>query len=206
MQTGGASGAETGGAGASGESGEAGRPGGASGAAGAPPSTFLLGDFEDQSSVVEPEGYPPGYWYPADDSTGPVATMTFDAVTDRGDSRFVLHFAGGPTTDFGAFLGLDMPGPLFDASPYSYLSFWVRMEPAAELSVRFQNSRSQQYTAVVQADATWRKIQLPLSGFVSLVDGSVLDPVGIGHLQFWLANQNPAFHLYLDDVVLLRDP
>jgi hypothetical protein len=176
--------------------------GGTGGTGGSAPSTLLLDDFEDQNHEVEPDGW----WYPADDSSGPVALMTFDAITERGDSRFAVHLAAGPTTDFGAFLGLDMPGPLFDATAYSTLRFWTRLDPPGELSVRFLNSLGEHYATVVQADLTWREIQLPLSGFSSLTDGTMFDGRGIGHLQFWLPGTNPAFHLYVDDVWLLRDP
>jgi hypothetical protein len=162
----------------------------------------LLDDFEDQDT----RAVPGDWWYAEDDGTGPVKLITIDAITGRGESRFAVHVAAGPTTGFGAFLGLDMPGPLFDPTGYSHLSFWVRLDPPGELTVRFLDSRGEHYATPVQADTTWREFQLPLSGFLSLTDGAMFEPKGIGHLHFWLADANPAFNLYVDDVWFLRDP
>lgn len=172
------------------------------GAGGQATSTLVLDDFEDQDNAVEPDGW----WYSTDDGTGPSARMTFDAITGRGESQFAAHLAAGPTTGFGAFLGLDLPGGLFDATAYSSLNFWVRMEPPGEVSVRFQNPQADQYVQLAGADSAWRELQLPLSSFVSLEDGTALDPEGVTHLQFWLAGSQPAFELYVDDLRLLRSP
>jgi hypothetical protein len=131
--------------------------------------------------------------------------MTFEPVTGRGVSRYGAHVAGGPTTDFGAFLGLDLPGPLFDASDFSSLSFWARMEPEGELSIRFQVAEATQYLQPCALDATWREIRAPMAGFLS-PDGEELDPTAVTHLQLWVAGTRPAFDLYVDDVRLLREP
>jgi hypothetical protein len=161
----------------------------------------LLDDFEDGNHQA-----PGGWWYPQDDGTGPKALMTIDAVTGRGESRFTAHLAGGPTTGFGAFLGLDLPGGSFDATAYSTLSFWVRMEPPGEVSVRFQTPLTTQYAQSADAGSDWREIQLPLSGFELLPDGGAFDRQGTTHLQFWLPGRQPEFHLYIDDVQLLPSP
>jgi hypothetical protein len=164
----------------------------------------LLGDFEDQDNAVEPDGW----WYPIDDETGPTAQMTFDAVTDRGDSRFAVHMAAGPTSGWGSFLGLDLPGPIFDATGFSVLSFWARMEPPGELSVRFLNARGTHFQQVRGLDAVWREIRLPLADFVPVNEGSsdVITLNELTHLQLWAPDTRPAYDLYVDDVWLLREP
>lgn len=162
----------------------------------------LLDDFEDRDNAVEPDGW----WYATDDGTGPDARMTFDPITGRGESRFAAHLAGGPTEGFGAFLGLDLPGGLFDATGYASLSFWARLEPAGELSTRFQTPPGTQYEQVSNLDATWQELVLPFPEFLSRDDGTVLDPNGLTHLQLWVEGARPAFHLYVDDVRLIPAP
>jgi hypothetical protein len=162
---------------------------------------LLLDDFDDGDNAVEPDGW----WYVNDDGTGPPAKMTFDAVPERGVSQIAVHLAAGPTTGYGSFLGLDLPGGIFDATGFVLLSFWSRMEPAGELSVRFQSSRAKQYALTINLDATWQEVRLPIADFRS-VDGLPLDPTDVTHLQFWLADSRPAYDLLVDDVWLLRDP
>lgn len=193
-----------------GQSGVAGGTSGTGGAAGAAtnggsagaPAALLLDDFEDQNNAVEPDGW----WYANDDRTGPPATMTFDAVTGRGVSRFGVHLGSGPTVGYGSFLGLDLPGGLFDATGFAALSFWARLEPAGELSVRFQNSQGTQYEQVRTLDGTWREVRLPLADFRSNTDDTTFDLTDVTHLQFWLAGERPKLDLYVDDVWLLRNP
>jgi hypothetical protein len=175
---------------------------GSGGNAGSSSTSLLLDDFEDYNKNAPPDGW----WYPKDDGTGPPAVMTFDEVTGRGVSRFAVHLHAGPTSGYGSFLGLDLPGGLFDASAFASLSFWARMEPAGELSVRFQDSLSVQHVQVRDLDATWREIRLPLAEFRSNRDGALLDPTDIMHVQFWIADTRPAYDLYVDDVWLLPDP
>ncbi len=74
-------------------------------------------------------------------------------MTDRGDSHFAVHVAAGPTTGYGLFWKLS--GPIFDARRFSVLSFWARMEPAGELSVRFINARSIHFQQVRALDAAF---------------------------------------------------
>jgi hypothetical protein len=176
--------------------------GGMGGTGGQAVSTLLVDDFEDQNHKVEPDGW----WYAADDSTGPPALMTIDAITDREPSLFAVHVVAGPTTSFGSFLGLDLPGGLFDATAYSTLSFWARMEPPGEISVRFQDPPGTKYEQLCELDASWREFELPLSGFVSVDDGTALDPSKLTHLYWWNFGTRPAYHLYVDDVRLLVDP
>jgi hypothetical protein len=207
---GGQAGAESGGAGAggidvggsgAGGGGNTGQSGG--GGTGGAQGSLLIDDFEDQDPKVEPDGW----WYAKDDGTGPTAQMTFDAVTDRGDSHFVVHVAAGPTTGFGSFLGLDLPGPIFDATGFSVLSFWARMEPAGDLSVRFQNARVTQFQLVRTLDAGWREFQLPLADFVPVdAGGGAITLDELSHLQLWLPDTHVAYDLYVDDVWLLREP
>jgi hypothetical protein len=117
-----------------------------------------------------------------------------------------VHLAAGPTTGYGSFLGLDLPGPLLDASDYATLSFWARMEPAGELSIRFQNPQGMQFQQVRDLDGTWREVRLPLSDFVSVNDDTPIDLTDLAHLQLWLPDTRPAFNLYVDDVWLLPEP
>jgi hypothetical protein len=178
--------------------------GGLSGAGGvASDGPLLIDDFEDQDHAVDPDGW----WYAIDDGTGPDAQITIDAVTDRGDSRFAIRVAAGPTSGYGSFLGLDLPGPIFDATEFSVLSFWARMEPAGELSVRFQNARVTQFQQIRSLDATWREVRLPLADFVAVDEGDgdiTLDE--LTHLQLWVPDTHPAYELSVDDVWLLREP
>jgi hypothetical protein len=110
---GGAGGTVRGGDGAGG-GGNAGLSGcGGTGGEGGP---LLIDDFEDQDNAVDPDGW----WYAIDDGTGPAAQMTFEGVTDRGESRFAVHVTAGPTSGFGSFLGLDLPGPIFDATGVAF--------------------------------------------------------------------------------------
>jgi hypothetical protein len=164
---------------------------------------LLIDDFEDQNPAVGLDGW----WYAEDDGTGPPAQMTFDAVTDRGASRFAVHVAAGPTNGFGSFLGLDLPGPIFDATGFSGLSFWARLEPAGELSVRFQNPRVTQFEQIVALDAVWREVRLPLVDFVHVDGGDIAIALDeLAHLQLWLPDTHAAYDLYVDDVWLLREP
>ncbi len=164
---------------------------------------LLIDDFEDRDNAVDPDGW----WYAIDDGTGPSAQMTFDAVTDRGASRFAVRVAAGPTSGFGSFLGLDLPGPIFDATQFSALSFWARMEPAGELSVRFQNARVTQFQQVRALDGDWREVRLPLADFVPVdAGGGAITLDELTHLQLWVPDTHPAYELYVDDVWLLRDP
>ena len=164
---------------------------------------LFIDDFEDQDNAVQPDGW----WYAIDDGTGPLAQMTFDAVTDRGDSRFAVHVAAGPTSGYGSFLGLDLPGPIFDASDFYALSFWARMEPAGEVSVRFQTARVTQFEQVRALDAVWREVRLPLAEFVPVDDGGGAIALNeLTHLQLWVPDTQPAYDLYVDDVWLLREP
>ena len=170
------------------------------GGAGRVNGPLLLGDFEDGNPAVKPDGW----WYATDDGTGPPNAMTFDVGTGHA-SQIAVHVAAGPTTGFGSFLGLDLPGGKFDLTGFTALSFWARMEPAAELSVRFQTSATKQYVLPADLDGTWREVRLPIADFRSL-EGAPLNPSDVTHLQFWLADTRPAYDLYVDDVWLLVDP
>jgi hypothetical protein len=90
-------------------------------------------------------------------------------------------------------------------SSYATLSFWARMEPAGEMTVRLQNPQPLQYVFPAQVDGTWREFRLPIAEFRTF-EGTPIDPTDITHLQFWLADSRPAYDLYIDDVRLLRDP
>jgi hypothetical protein len=208
--TGGQAGAQSAGAGAGGTDaggggvgggGNAGQSGG--GGTGGEGGPLLIDDLEDQDKAVGPDGW----WYAIDDKTGPEAQISFDAVTDRGDSHFVIHVAAGPTTGYGSFLGLDLPGPIFDATGFSMLSFWARMEPPGDLSVRLINARSAHFQQIRALDATWRELRLPLADFVPVdAGGGAITLDEITHLQLWLPNTQAAYDLYVDDVWLLREP
>ena len=207
---GGQAGAQSGGAGAGGTDAGGGGAGGGSntsqsggGGTGGEEGSLLIDDFEDQDRQVGPDGW----WYPHDDKTGPEAQISFDAVTDRGNSHFVIHIAAGPTTGYGSFLGLDLPGPIFDATRFSALSFWARMEPPGDLSVRFINARSTHFQQIRALDATWRELRLPLADFVAVdAGGGAITLDEITHLQLWLPDTHAAYDLYVDDVWLLREP
>jgi hypothetical protein len=162
----------------------------------------LLDDFEDGDNAVAPDGW----WYPRDDGTGPTSVMTFDMISGRDPSLVAVHLGAGPTTGYGSFLGLDLPGPIFDVSGYSSLSFWAKLEPAGELSVRLQSSQGIQYVLTTQLDGTWREVKLPIESFRSNVGGEPLDPTDVTHLQFWFADTRPAYDFFLDDIWLLREP
>lgn len=176
--------------------------GGAAGNDAGAATSLLLDDFEDGDNAIAPDGW----WYAKDDGTGPRATLSFEMISGREPSRVAAHVAAGPTSGFGSFLGLDLPGPIFDASGYSSLSFWARMEPPGELSVRFQSSQPVQYVLSAELDGTWREVRLPIADFRSINDGTPFDPTDVTHLQLWLADTRPAYELYVDDVWLLRDP
>jgi hypothetical protein len=163
--------------------------------------TRLLDDFEDGDQVAGPDGW----WYPADDGTGPKALLTMDEVSGREGSLIAAHLAAGPTSGFGSLLGLDLPGGVFDLSPYHALSFWARMEPASELSVRFQSPQITQYVQLAAVDAEWREFEFAVAEFVA-ENGTAIDPSTVSHLQFWIADSSPAFDLYIDDVRLLVSP
>jgi hypothetical protein len=208
---GGQAGAQSGGAGAGGTGAGGGAVGGGGntnqsggGGTGGEEGSLLIDDFEDQDEAVGPDGW----WYAITDETGPPPQITFDAVTDRGDSHFVLHVAAGPTTGYGSFLGLDLPGgPLFDATRFSVLSFWARMEPAGELSVRFVNARSTHFQQVETLDTDWREFRLPLADFVPVDEGAGAITLNeLTHLQLWEPDTHAAYDLYVDDVWLLREP
>jgi hypothetical protein len=182
--------------------------GGSSGAAAAggvagaqPSSTRLLDDFEDGDYVAKPDGW----WYGADDGTGPESQLTMDEISGREGSLIAAHLAAGPTSGFGSLLGLDLPGGVFDLSPYAALSFWARIEPASELSVRFQSPQNTQYLQLAAVDTEWREFEFAVAEFVA-ENGTAIDPRSVSHLQFWIADSSPAFDLYIDDVRLLGSP
>jgi hypothetical protein len=189
------------GRGGAGGSGTAGRSGG--GGIGGEEGALLIDDFEDQDNAVDPDGW----WYATGDGTGPTPQISVDAVTDRGDSRFALRVDAGPTSGYGSFLGLDPPGPFLDATGFSVLSFWARMEPPGELSVRFLNARGTHFQQVRGLDAVWREVRLPLADFVPVNEGDGAIALNeLSHLQLWLPDTRPAYDLFIDDVWLLREP
>jgi hypothetical protein len=207
----GGSGADAGGGGAG--AGRAGADAGGAGAGAGTPSDgggagtdgpLLLDDFEDQDKNIVPDGW----WYPADDSTGPAAVLTFEAGTGHGGSVCAAHLAAGPTLGFGSFLGLDLPGPAIDTTRFTTLSVWVRMDPPGELSIRLQDFRPMmQFEQVREIDDAWQELRLPLAGFDTVnADGAVLDRSKVSQLYFWVLNARPAYDLYVDDVWLLREP
>jgi len=185
-----------------GAAGSGGTPAAGTGGSGGTPAAVLLDDFEDQDNAVEPDGW----WYVTDDGTGPEAIMSFDAISGRGASRFGAHLAAGPTTGFGAFLGLDLPGGVFDGTDYAELTFFARMSPAGELSVRFQDPLGTQYQQIVELGTDWQEFRLPIDAFVSTDDDTPINPAELTHLQLWLVDDQPAFDFYVDDVWLVRTP
>jgi hypothetical protein len=162
----------------------------------------LLGDFEGQDNQAGTDGW----WYATDDMSGPDATLTFDAVSDRGTSHYCAHMKAGPTTDFGAWLGLDMPGGIYDASAFDMLSFSARAEPPLVLQITFIDILSDHhwYSAELELGSDWRSFALPLSGFVA--GDVVLDRSQLTHLELWVTAPSPAFDLWVDDVWLTSGP
>lgn len=63
-----------------------------------------------------------------------------------------------------------------------------------------------QYVQSRVLDGTWREVRLEIAEFRSIQDDTPLDPRDVTHLQFWLADAQPAYDLYVDDMWLLREP
>lgn len=156
----------------------------------------LLDDFEDADIRAGSDGW----WYATDDGTGPTAIMSFPVLDGRGASSHAVLLEAGPTLDYGAFLGLDLPGGMYDASAYDQLTFATRADPPLTLSVTFLDSIFEHYEASVDLGEEWQEVAIPLSAFQK--DGAVLDPSRITHLQFWAKGPGPAFELWVDDVRL----
>jgi hypothetical protein len=156
----------------------------------------LLDDFEDGDIRAGDDGW----WYATDDGTGPSAVLTISPIEDREGSSYAARLEAGPSLDYGAFLGLDVPGAIYDASAFDTLTFAARAEPPFTLSVTFLDRIFEQYEASVEVGAEWREVAIPLSSFVR--QDTVLDPSRITHLQFWCRGAGPAFELWVDDVGL----
>jgi hypothetical protein len=156
----------------------------------------LLDDFEDADIRAGSDGW----WYATDDGTGPAAVMSFPPLDDRGASSHAALMEAGPTLDYGAFLGLDFPGGVYDASAFDRLTFATRANPPFTLSITFLDSIFEHYEATVEVGVEWQAVTIPLSAFQR--ESAVLDPSRITHLQFWARGPGPAFELWIDDVQL----
>jgi hypothetical protein len=156
----------------------------------------LLDDFEDADVRAGSDGW----WYATDDGTGPAAAISFPRIDEREGSSYAARLEAGPTLDYGAFLGLDVPGGVYDASAFDTLTFAARADPPFTLSVTFLDKIFEPYEANVEVDGEWREVAVPLSAFVR--EGAVLDSSRITHLQFWWRGPGPAFELWIDDVGL----
>ncbi len=154
----------------------------------------LLDDFEDADIRAGTDGW----WYATDDGTGPPAVMSFPALDERGASSHAARLEAGPTLDYGAFLGLDLPGGVYDASAFDRLTFAARANPPFTLSVTFLDTIFEHYEATLEVGEAWQEVAIPLSSFQK--DGAALDPARITHLQFWAKGPGPAFELWVDDV------
>ena len=138
-----------------------------------------------------------------DDETGPPALMTFELVTDREPSLLAARLQAGPTLDYGAFLGLDLPGGFYDAGDFDTLSFFARADPPFTLSVSLLDTLFEQYQASIDLGTDWQLVELPLASFER--DGVTLDRSRVTHLQFWARGPGPAFELWIDEVRLSVD-
>jgi hypothetical protein len=154
----------------------------------------LLDDFEDADIRAGNDGW----WYATDDGTGPAAVVSFPPLDDREGSSSAAHLEAGPTLDYGAFLGLDVPGGVYDASAFDQLTFAARADPPFTLSVAILDTLFEQYEASVDVSLEWQEVAIPLSAFSR--EGVVVDPSRITHLQFWARGPGPAFELWIDDV------
>jgi len=160
----------------------------------------LLDDFEDQDNRAGQDGW----WYETDDGTGPEGLMTFEAVTDRGQSLHAIRLRAGPTQDYGAFLGLDLPGGVFDASEFRTLSFAARAEPPQSLGLTLLDTIFDNHDTSVDITSEWQNVTVPLTDFVN-ADAAVVDSSQLTHLQFWVRGPSEAFDLWIDDVWLLPE-
>jgi hypothetical protein len=159
----------------------------------------VLDDFEDADIRAGSDGW----WYATDDGTGPSAVMSFPAIDDREASSHAALLEAGPTLDYGAFLGLDLPGGVYDATAFDRLTFATRANPPFTLSVTFLDSIFDHYDATLEVGEEWQEVSIPLSSFQK--EGAMLDPSRLTHLQFWAKGPGPAFELWIDDVKLSAD-
>lgn len=160
----------------------------------------MLDDFEDMNNEAEPNGW----WYGADDDTGPDAQMSVESISGRGESQFAVRFSGGPTTEWGSFLGLDLPDGSGDLSRFDQLVFFARSDRQKTVSVRFLDPAFGHYGVDVELSTEWQEYREPLASFVRTDDsGEVLDPSRVIHLQFWVPRESPAFQFWIDDVWLI---
>jgi hypothetical protein len=159
--------------------------------------SVLLDDFEDQNNHAPGDGW----WYAEDDRTGPTATLTFEAA-GREDSAYAARVRGGPYTQYGAFLGLDLPGGVYDASAFVRLCFFGRADPPMELSAQLLDTVTVHYALSVDLTESWQEYCPALVDFAH--DGAILDLTSLIHIQFWQADPSRAFEFWIDDVTLKR--
>lgn len=170
--------------------------------------SVLLDDFEDGNT----ESIGGGWWYPQSDGTAPDPSLTIEAIDDRAGSTMALHFSGEGFTDWGMFVGLDLPGGVYDASAYSELRFWAKAEADSSrvLSVQWLDANGFDHFSVsIELTSEWQEYRLPLADFMfTEMDAEpalLLDPSNLSHLQVYSLDDN-YYSYWLDDVSFATSP
>jgi len=190
--------ASTGSAGQAGESGQG--PGGEDAGDAEPRGDLLLDDFEDGNT----EALDGGWWYAQHDGTAPAPALSIESPGDRSGSTYALHAFGGGFSSWGMFIGLDLPGPVFDASGYGALRFLARAETTSTrtLDVQFLDANNRDHFGVqIELGTEWEEFVLPLADFVYLDQGGpfVFNPANVSQIFFFVLSSED-FDFWLDDV------
>lgn len=211
----GAADASTSRAGRSGEAGQAGQttqgPSEDAGDAGSdvdagPLDDLLLDDFEDGDT----EALEDGWWYVQHDGTATAPTLVIEASNDRMGSVYALHTFGGGFSSWGMFIGLDLPGPIFDASGYGALRFLARAEAPSTrtIDVQFLDANNRDHFGVqIELGTGWQQFVLPLEEFVYLDQEGprAFNPANVSQILFFVLSSED-FDFWLDDVGFVIRP
>jgi hypothetical protein len=174
-------------------------------------SSRLLDDFSDGDNQTITPG---GWWYFRGDGTvpddGTFGEFGADTLRD-GVSNRALHSHASGFSDWGFFVGVDLPGePDLDARSYTRLSFWARSEPSAV----FRNLRvdvldaSNAATGVhfespIVLGTDWQRYSLPFRDFTRSdhANDPALDLARLTTFEFWVPSAD-SFDFWLDDLAL----
>ena len=166
-----------------------------------------IDDFEDLNTQA---AFGVGWWFITNDGSG-TQTMEVVAPGDRLGDLGALHSTGGPFTDWGAIVGVNLAGTGagggYDASRFTSLRFFAKAGPGSQTatSACFLSGDTC-FSHGVTLDSAWSEYTIPLASASNADDPMLrLDASQIRCLQFGLSGTG-IFDLWLDDVAFVRQP
>lgn len=191
------------------------------------PAEYVIDDAEDNNHQVAKQLGRGGYWYTFADKEGtaitPAAGTKFSmAPGGAAGSKFAAHMSGsvgsGEIVFAGMGFSLMQPKAAYDASAYTGVSFWARIEGGSEANVRLKvpDVNTDPAGKVCKAcfndfgtDLTltdkWVKYTVPFAAMTQLEGWgdpivASIDKSKIYGLQWQVVNPGAHFDLWIDDV------